>query len=288
MMISPSFGINRAPHQTLIEARGISRRAQYDDLCQKVIGECKFIISIHSNIAGTMVSSSFVPATTTSSSNVAPTPCNKAPKSLWNVVTLGFLPLFINLHERLNGTDEESLRYDDGNEESFDPYTRKNIIRSFEFVGDVPDYESASDMCDSSYYSGYTKSTFYTYSDYTSASSGGSTKDPSLHDDNSSRYSSKGTSSRSIGVKSGSTTASLRTSIDDAAPNQKMDDHNTNVLHLGMEMTRNSFDDSAPNQKMDDHNNNVQPLGIGMTRATRLVKKFSRVGLRDDDCHHTV
>jgi hypothetical protein len=211
------------------------------------------------------MSPSLFPPTSSSSSNATPTLGINSPQAFWKVVTLGFLPLFSSLHKRLTGPDEESLSeyYDDYDEESVDPSTSKGLLESIEIRGDVPDVESVSDISESSCSSDSTGSSTSSYSDYTSASSEGSLEVLDLHYDSSSWYSSRATPKSNISVKSGSATNSSLS---------------------------NSFYDFArkPKKGRHDNNNDDRYLGIGMTKMARLVKKFSRVVLRSDDCHHTV
>jgi hypothetical protein len=205
-----------------------------------------------------------------------------APKSLWKVVTLGFLPLLVNLQRRFTGPDEKCFHDDVDNEESVYPSKRKNIIRSIEIRGDIPDVESVSDISDSSYSSESDSSSAfdsYSDSDYTSDSSEWSAEDLDLHHDNSSRNTNEVNYSNRVGAESGSTTTTnlfLSNSFYDFA-------RSTTTLSLS-----NSFYDFARNPKSDCHDTDERHLGMRMTRVTRLVKKFSRVVQGGDDCHHTV
>ena len=168
--------------------------------------------------------------------------------TLWKV-TLGFLPVFVNLHKRLTEPEDESLEEED----SYDSSVSKNMIRSIEISEEVPEVESVSDISDSSYYSEYSSTS--SYSDYASASSGWSAADPDLQaytNCNSEDFSSCIGSS-----KSGSTT------------------------YLSFS---NSYYDFARKPKEQVN----EKTGTKTSKTTRWVQKFSRVLLGSDECNHTV
>jgi hypothetical protein len=235
-----------------------------------------FVSIINGSIAGIMKPSLLAPTSSSSPSKATSTLGINSPKAFWKVVALGFLPLFSSLHKRLTGRDEESLcyYYDVYEEESVYPSTSKGLLQSIEIRGDVPDVESVSDISDSSYSSESTVSSTSSYSDYTSASSGGSMEDPDLHYDSSSRFSSRATHKRSIGVSRATHKRSIGVKSGLASDSS----------------LSNSFYDFArkTEKNYQGNSNNDRHLGVGMTRVSRLVKKFSRVVLRSDDCHHTV